>query len=173
MYTEQDVERIREVYTSYDYHDLGYIDAKDAKEAFIELGYEISLDEILKLLDALSKAHNAGKDSNDDELSSSRHSDSFNPDKIEFYLFMELLQRYSASKDDEANEEDILDAFIALGGNPNKTGTISINEMRSFCERFDLNFDVPKIAKENGISYEGNKLEYAQFKSLMSIKTQH
>ena len=35
MYTPDDVEKIKEVFNSYDYEDNGYIEAVDARDAFI------------------------------------------------------------------------------------------------------------------------------------------
>lgn len=134
-----------------------------------ELGYDITLEEMLKLIDEESASHELTRQSSEDSLSSARNSEGFNPDKIEFYLFMELLQKYSALKDDEANEEDILDAFSALGGNYNKSGTISMSDVKSFCEKFELSFDVMQLAKENNIPIDSHKLDFSQFKSILSI----
>ncbi|KAG2385643.1 hypothetical protein C9374_003458 [Naegleria lovaniensis] len=169
MQSPTEIDRIKEVYDSYDYQDLGYIEASDARDAFIELGYEITLDEMLKLIDEESTNHGLTRQSSQDSLNSARNSEGFNPDKIEWYLFMELLQKYSALKDDEANEEDLLDAFSALGGNYNKSGTVSLSDVKSFCEKFDLCFDVMQVAKEKNISIDGHKLDYAQFKAVLSF----
>lgn len=140
----------------------------------VELGYEITEEDLLSLIDELNQQNATAKEPTDDGLSTSRvESDSFSTDRIEFYAFVELLHRYSTAKDDAANEEDILEAFVALGGSRNKTGTIPLSELRSFCERFDLSFDVQKIASENNIPIDGHKLEYQQFKSVMSVQTRH
>jgi Ca2+-binding EF-hand superfamily protein len=47
--------------------------------------------------------------------------DESNTGKIEFYEFLRIYEKY---QDSEEDEQDMIDAFVAMGGNADKSGEI-------------------------------------------------
>ncbi|KAL9651831.1 hypothetical protein ABK040_000179 [Willaertia magna] len=142
---------------------LDYVDARGACDVFKELGYFISESDMFSLLGDLSYSMRE----NDDAIST-RSAMSYHSEKIDYFKFLQLFQIFKTQKENEGSEEDLVDAFIALGGNKNKSGYINISQINDLCLKFGLSFDIISIAKEANITVEDGKLDYFQFKSIMS-----
>ena len=67
-----------------------------------------------------------------------------------------------------SNEEDTLDAFVALGGESNKEGSIDAAELiRIIKHEFEMTIDIEKLIED--IDEDGSgQIEYDEFMSLLS-----
>ena len=67
-----------------------------------------------------------------------------------------------------SNEEDTLDAFVALGGEINGEGSIDAEKLiRIIKEEFEMTIDIEKLIQD--IDEDGSgKIEYDEFRQLLS-----
>ena len=67
-----------------------------------------------------------------------------------------------------SNEEDTLDAYVALGGEPDKEGYIDAQELiRIIKHEFEMTIDIEKLIQD--IDEDGSgQIEYDEFQSLLS-----
>ena len=67
-----------------------------------------------------------------------------------------------------SNEEDTLDAFVALGGEANKEGSIDASRLIEIIKHeFEMTIDIEKLI--NDIDEDGSgQIEYDEFMSLLS-----
>lgn len=72
-----------------------------------------------------------------------------------------------AKQAEQNDETDTLDAFIALGGNPDRTGEISVEKLRSTVKDFGLTIDIEKLIRETDTDHSGF-IDYAEFKVMMT-----
>eukprot|EP00826_Nyctotherus_ovalis_P047345 TRINITY_DN5436_c0_g1_i6.p1 TRINITY_DN5436_c0_g1~~TRINITY_DN5436_c0_g1_i6.p1 ORF type:complete len:241 (+),score=63.86 TRINITY_DN5436_c0_g1_i6:95-817(+) len=90
-------------------------------------------------------------------------------DPIDFEIFYELSQMIRDGESSAANNEelDYVDAFVALGGDPNKHGTISREKLVSvLLNDFELTLDMDKYMEVLG---EGvTEIDYDQFCILLN-----
>lgn len=69
----------------------------------------------------------------------------------------------------DVEQDNILCAFIGLGGNPDKSSTISCNKLKNMVDIFDLDLDVDALLKmldedENGV------VNYQEFEGLFTVR---
>ena len=57
--------------------------------------------------------------------------DEDNSGEIEFSEFCKVIIKHKAATAKNGDEGDTLDAFVALGGNPDKSGKISTDKLRA------------------------------------------
>ena len=76
-------------------------------------------------------------------------------------------QRNSQNK---SNEEDTLDAYVALGGNPDRSGHIDAHQLINIIKnQFEMTIDIEKLIAE----VDGDKsgmIEYEEFMDLLSFQ---
>ncbi|KAG2430717.1 hypothetical protein HYH02_013559 [Chlamydomonas schloesseri] len=86
---------------------------------------------------------------------------------IEFKEFVRVIQinKHMSAKD--ADEVDTLDAFVALGGNLDKSGRISVDKLRAICDEFELTINVDRLVKDADRDLNGF-LSYEEFRVLLS-----
>ena len=90
-----------------------------------------------------------------------------NTDKISMDQFKKLIAEQKRL-DGTSNEEDTLDAFVALGGLPNKDGYIDANRLIDIIKnQFQMTIDIEKLIEE--IDDDGSgQIEYDEFMTLLS-----
>ena len=59
-----------------------------------------------------------------------------------------------------------VDAFIALGGNADKTGEISTEKLRSIIKDFGLTIDIERLIREVDTDHSGY-IDYQEFAVMM------
>ena len=66
------------------------------------------------------------------------------------------------------NEEDTLDAFVAMGGQPNGEGYIDADKLiRIIKSEFEMTIDIEKLIQD--IDEDGSgRIEYDEFRNLLS-----
>lgn len=90
--------------------------------------------------------------------------------QLDFQQFIRSiqLQRELEHKIDKEQEGNYLQAFIAMGGNPDSTGAISAEKLRKVIkEDFGLTFKIDELLEDIETLQEG-LINYKEFKQLFS-----
>ncbi|KAK9825064.1 hypothetical protein WJX74_005608 [Apatococcus lobatus] len=88
--------------------------------------------------------------------------------QADFHDFLKIYQKFRTDTAKTTSDRDTKEAFVALGGNADASGTISADRLRKTLKGFELTLDLEsplaKLDKEQtGI------LTYQQFKALMTV----
>ena len=67
---------------------------------------------------------------------------------IDFQEFLQVIEKQRDSQGDTGEDWDMVSAFVALGGNPDKTGEIDIEKLRNTIEKFELTIDIEGLIEE-------------------------
>lgn len=98
--------------------------------------------------------------------------DEENTGKIEFYEFLRVYEEYqSIRKEDEMQDLSkfhSVDAFVAMGGNTDKTGSIDTEKLISVVRhQFEMTIDIERLIEE--LDEDGNHtIDFDEFKRLLS-----
>ena len=87
-----------------------------------------------------------------------------NPLKIDYNLFMKILLFLLNEKEGVSSEQinfDYIDAFVALGGNLDGSGFITVLLLKKALEEFQLCIDLKKVLIDIGV--EGDNIDYFLF----------
>jgi calmodulin len=86
--------------------------------------------------------------------------------EIEFYEFLRAFENQRGGKVDPEAEMDILDAFVALGGNKDKSGFIDSSSLaRVVRDEFGMTIRLDKLLEELDIDHDG-RISFSEFKNL-------
>ena len=61
----------------------------------------------------------------------------------------------------------MVSAFVALGGNPDKSGEINTDKLRATIEKFELTIDIERLIEETDTDASG-LIDYEEFKAMLS-----
>jgi hypothetical protein len=86
--------------------------------------------------------------------------------KVSLPLFCRYLQFLKGvHKQPEPKDADTLRAFVALGGNPDRTGVVNAEYLAFACKRFDLTINIEVLVKEVDTSNNG-LIDYDEFSAM-------
>jgi calmodulin len=87
---------------------------------------------------------------------------------IDFGEFLKVIEKQKERAAKYDDESDMVDAFVACGGNPDKTGHVQRDTLvKIIKEDFGLSIDLEKLIDE--IDEDGShEIEFSEFKSLLS-----
>ena len=91
--------------------------------------------------------------------------DDDNSGEIEFSEFLRVIENQHENDAAKNDESDTIQAFIALGGNEDKTGTISTEKLTAVCTEFGLTIDINALIKEFDADGSG-EVDYDEFKDM-------
>ena len=86
--------------------------------------------------------------------------------QIDFPEFLTVILNQKAATADQDDESDTVDAFIALGGNDDKTGQVSTDKLRGIIKDFGLTIDIERLIRETDLDHSGF-IDYDEFKTMM------
>lgn len=93
--------------------------------------------------------------------------DEDNTGKIEFHEFLKVYEQHQ-NAENEDDEQDFIDAFVAMGGNPDKSGSVKADELvRIIRIKFEMTIDIERLIDEVDTDHSG-EIEYEEFKALLS-----
>mmetsp|Transcript_5876 Transcript_5876/g.10458 ORF Transcript_5876/g.10458 Transcript_5876/m.10458 type:complete len:100 (-) Transcript_5876:324-623(-) len=93
--------------------------------------------------------------------------DEDNTGKIEFHEFLKVYEQHQ-NAENEDDEQDFIDAFVAMGGNPDKSGCVKADELvRIIRIKFEMTIDIERLIDEVDTDHSG-EIEYEEFKALLS-----
>jgi Ca2+-binding EF-hand superfamily protein len=147
---ENDVFLCQKAFMGLDEDLSGFISYCHLEEALNRVGLYPSFEEINKMITEL---------------------DAENKGAIAFEAFLELYRSQKVQEGD-SDDEDTLDAYVAVGGSEDKSGNVNasilINIIR---DEFQLTIDIERLIKEVDDSANG-LIEYDEFKTLLKTKKQ-
>ncbi|KIZ06761.1 Dynein light chain, flagellar outer arm [Monoraphidium neglectum] len=143
---EEELVLCRKAFQSFDKDGSGTIDVKELKAALSSMGQEMSDEELFVMI------HDVDED---------------NSGEIEFSEFCKVILKHkAAASDKEGAEADTLDAFVALGGNPDRSGKVSTEKLRATIKAFELTLDVDRLIKEVDLDRSGF-LDFKEFAAIL------
>ena len=123
----------------------GYIDTKNLKDALERVGEKVTEDETFRMI-SIADPENSGR--------------------LQFSDFKSLVLQ---KREDErgSSEEDLLDAFVAMGGQPDGEGSIDADKLISTIKKeFEMTIDIEKLIAEVDSDTSG-LIEFDEFKELL------
>eukprot|EP01027_Heterolobosea_sp_BB2_P006453 GEZU01009763.1.p1 GENE.GEZU01009763.1~~GEZU01009763.1.p1 ORF type:complete len:189 (-),score=60.23 GEZU01009763.1:38-604(-) len=160
--TDDQLYQIRAVFDSYDKDNTGTVDINNIVNMFNDLGFRVGDEDIFPLLTEFDDAH---KNSKKDEKYSDGFIDPTFLSYIEFDSFLQLFLHHRRNIAENNNENDLIDAFHAAGGNLDRTGQVSIEALRKAIDTFGLNFDIDRFMSDS----EGGTIGYTEFAALFTL----
>ena len=126
---------------AFDNDQLGFISVNDLRAALDRAGETVSQDEAYWMI-AVSDPENTGK--------------------IQFAQFKNLIND-KRENERGSSEQDLLDAFVAMGGEPDGDGAINADKLiKTIKEEFEMTIDIEKLIKE--IDEDGSgQIEFGEF----------
>jgi Ca2+-binding EF-hand superfamily protein len=130
---------------AYDHEQLGNICVNDLRAALERAGEIVTEDETYWMI-SMSDPENTGK--------------------IQFAQF-KLLINEKRENERGSSAEDLLDAFVAMGGEPDGEGAIDANKLiKTIKEEFEMTIDIEKLIQE--IDEDGSgQIEFGEFTALL------
>ncbi|PNW88936.1 hypothetical protein CHLRE_01g051250v5 [Chlamydomonas reinhardtii] len=144
--TDEEMDMCRKAFAMFDKDGSGTIDTKELRTALSALGQNPTEEDMFVMISQVDQ-------------DGSRC--------IEFKEFVRVIQINKQMSAKDADEADTLDAFVALGGNLDKTGRILVDKLRSICEEFELTVNVDRLVKDADRDLNGF-LSYDEFRALLS-----
>mmetsp|Transcript_43073 Transcript_43073/g.52237 ORF Transcript_43073/g.52237 Transcript_43073/m.52237 type:complete len:168 (+) Transcript_43073:216-719(+) len=145
----EEIEACREAFKTFDKDGSGTIDITELKSTLsITMGQQPTDEELFLMISQV-----------DDDGSG----------EIEFGEFLKVMENNKwlngtmEGNGRSEDETDTIEAFVALGGNKDKTGSVSFDRLRQVIADFDLTVDVDKLIAETDLDASGN-IDYNEFK---------
>lgn len=144
--SEEELIQCRKAFSQFDSNGNGTIDLRELKHAMNMMGQNPTDEELFVMMTQVDKDGSK---------------------EIEFSEFLQAIQMNKAMSARSEDEADTLDAFVALGGNYDKTGKILVDRLHSILEEFEMRIDIDRIIRE--VDKEGTgAIDFAAFKQIMS-----
>eukprot|EP00792_Barthelona_sp_PAP020_P005290 TRINITY_DN2584_c0_g2_i1.p1 TRINITY_DN2584_c0_g2~~TRINITY_DN2584_c0_g2_i1.p1 ORF type:complete len:157 (-),score=51.17 TRINITY_DN2584_c0_g2_i1:85-555(-) len=143
--TQSEIDACRSTFSRYARVEKGHIDMWQLRSCLSELNKEPPEEEFFRLIE---------------------HIDDNGTGKIAFNQFLQIIsnQKMLAKPDDD---NDTLEAFVALGGNPDKTGTVLIETINTTIAEYGLAHNVNDITQKFNDNDNG-KLDYESFALMLT-----
>jgi len=141
-----EIDKSQEAFKAFDKDGSGTIDKDELKKVLEEMGQKPQDEEIIKMISEV---------------------DTQNKGVIDFNDFLKVIAYHKQCQQNN-DESDTLDAFIAMGGNPDKSGKVDAKELiRIIRDEFKMTIDIERLIKEIDTDGSG-EIEYDEFKALLS-----
>ena len=144
--TKEEEQKCWEAFSAFDKDSSGFIDANELRIVLEMMGQKTSEEEIFRMI-AEADAENTGR--------------------ITYAQFKRVISDQKKNQS-LTNEEDTLDAFVAMGGLPNGDGYINAERLIQIIrDEFEMTIDIEKLIQD--IDEDGSgKIEYDEFRNLLS-----
>ncbi|GMH40898.1 hypothetical protein BSKO_08802 [Bryopsis sp. KO-2023] len=140
-----EIETCRRAFASFDKDNSGTIDVKELQETLAALGQHPSEEDLFIMISQV--------DEDDSGV-------------IEFPEFLRVIEKQKEALALSNDESDTIDAFVALGGNPDMTGEVSTEKLRQTIKEFELTIDMDALIKAADTNGTG-MIEYKEFKTIL------
>ena len=144
--SQQEIEKAHDAFEKFDVDHSGCNDAWELKEAMKSLGQNPTDEEVFGLL-AQVNTDGSGN--------------------IDFQEFLQVIEKQRDSQGDTGEDWDMVSAFVALGGNADKSGEIDIDKLRDMINKFELTIDIEGLIEETDKDGSG-LIDYGEFKAMLS-----
>jgi len=144
--TETEINKSREAFHAFDIDGSGTIDRDELRKVLEEMGQKPTEEEIFKMINEI---------------------DNSNKGVIDFNDFLKVIAYHKQCQLNN-DENDTLDAFVAMGGFPDKGGKIDAKKLIEIIrDEFNMTIDIERLIKEIDTDGSG-EIEYEEFKNLLS-----
>ncbi|KAK9809046.1 hypothetical protein WJX72_008371 [[Myrmecia] bisecta] len=140
-----ELEMCRKAFAGFDTDNSGTIDAKELKLVLQALGQAPSDEELFVMISQVDEDRSG---------------------EIEFPEFLKVVEKQKKDAAQQNDETDTVEAFVALGGNHDKTGTVSVDTLRRTVKEFELTIDLDAMLKELDKDSSGT-IDFGEFKKLL------
>ena len=144
--SQQEIEKAHDAFEKFDVDHSDCIDAWELKEAMKSLGQNPTDEEVFGLLAQV---------------------DTDGSGNIDFQEFLQVIEKQRDSQGDTGEDWDMVSAFVALGGNADKSGEIDIDKLRDMINKFELTIDIEGLIEETDKDGSG-LIDYGEFKAMLS-----
>eukprot|EP00002_Diphylleia_rotans_P002899 TRINITY_DN1189_c0_g1_i1.p1 TRINITY_DN1189_c0_g1~~TRINITY_DN1189_c0_g1_i1.p1 ORF type:complete len:136 (-),score=41.35 TRINITY_DN1189_c0_g1_i1:297-704(-) len=128
--TQEEIDKCREAFDAFDKDNSGSIDMWELRGILQAMGQDPTEEELFQMISEV-----------DDDGSGC----------IEFSEFLKVIASQKAQSVQVDDDSDTVDAFVAMGGNPDKTGQISVDKLIKTIKEFGLTIDIEVSSKKEGI----------------------
>ena len=132
------------------------INIYELQDSFRALGQNVTQNDMFKLL-------TYGVEAPDED-----HEAFFATIHIDFHDFVRLLEVLKEQFMNSDTDMDTLDAFVAMGGEPDKSGEISASKLTKTIIDFGLTIDIEKLIQEADTDNSG-LIDYDEFSEMLNI----
>jgi len=141
------IQKCREAFNTFDADGSGTIDTQEMKLLLEAIGESPTEEELFRFM----------ADVDEDGTG-----------EIEFAEFLRAFEKQRGGQQEIEDEEDTIDAFIALGGEPDKTGFIDIKKLvKVVKEEFSMTIKIERLVEELDKDKDG-KLNFHEFAALFA-----
>lgn len=135
----------RAAFKRYDINGDGRLDIWEIKQVFKDVGIQPSEDDIKQITQAI---------------------DNSNEDGLTFEEFVSVMEKEHGSKE-EGDERETLEAWVALGGSLDHTGSIDSDKLKKIINDFSLTVNIDELLELLDSDGSG-QIEYDEFRLLFS-----
>jgi len=146
MLAQDEIDKCREAFARFDKDNSGTIDASELKHTLIAIGQNPTDEEIFTMIAQV-----------DDDGSGC----------IELSEFLKVYERQKQIQNEADDETDLIDAFVAMGGNSDKSGRVEAEKLRKTIKAFELTINIDKLIRETDTDNSGF-IDYDEFKTMLS-----
>ncbi|KAA0157597.1 hypothetical protein FNF27_00520 [Cafeteria roenbergensis] len=147
--TQEEVKGCRDAFLAFDVDRSGTIDVWELKSVLEAMGQRPTEDELFSLISEV-----------DSDFSGT----------IDFSEFLRIIEKQKEKATAHNDEQDFIDAFVACGGNEDKSGVVKKETLvKIIKEDFGLTIDIEELIDAVDTDKSG-EIEYDEFKSLLSKK---
>eukprot|EP00591_Stephanopyxis_turris_P003691 CAMPEP_0195525224 /NCGR_PEP_ID=MMETSP0794_2-20130614/25550_1 /TAXON_ID=515487 /ORGANISM="Stephanopyxis turris, Strain CCMP 815" /LENGTH=151 /DNA_ID=CAMNT_0040655633 /DNA_START=95 /DNA_END=550 /DNA_ORIENTATION=+ len=144
--TQAQIDACRDSFAAYDKDHSGTIDAWELRQVLESMGQKPTDEEVFNLISTV-----------DEDMSQT----------IDFPEFLTVIKRQMIEAERSKDESDILDAYIACGGNDDKSGAVHRDMLVQIIKGdFGLPIDIESLINKVDTSANG-EIEYNEFKALL------
>ncbi|OMJ92473.1 hypothetical protein SteCoe_4818 [Stentor coeruleus] len=148
---EDQISKCKSIFSQFDKDGTGRIDRFELRvvlerKSYIEMGQKPTEEELFSMINEV---------------------DENNTGKIEFYEFLKVYEKNQKAHDRD-DEEDLIDAFVAMGGNKDKSGIIDTEKLINVIRhQFEMTIDIEKLIEEIDED-QNHTIDFDEFKRLLS-----
>ena len=150
---DQELDRLQEdkvwdAFMAFDYDRMGQMETSDLKNALEHLGEKVTEDEVFLMI---------------------ANADPSNSGQLQYAQFKQLIQE-KRENEGGSTEEELLEAFVAMGGQPDGDGFIDADKLiHTIKNEFEMTIDIENLILE--IDEDGSgEIEFDEFKELLGGK---
>mmetsp|Transcript_42711 Transcript_42711/g.71274 ORF Transcript_42711/g.71274 Transcript_42711/m.71274 type:complete len:155 (-) Transcript_42711:56-520(-) len=144
--TNQEIEQCRTAFQQFDRDSSGTIDSNELKETLEAMGQHPTDEEVFSMLNLI-----------DDNGSGT----------CDFSEFLKVILDQKLQQLDVDGELDTIAAFVAMGGNEDKSGVITSEKLSKTIKDFELLIDIDQLISQTDRDNSGY-IDYMEFKSMLA-----
>ncbi|ETV68720.1 hypothetical protein H257_15315 [Aphanomyces astaci] len=147
LLTQEEIDACRDSFVHFDKDGSGTIDKYELAKVLEAMGQKPSEEELFQMISEVDDDHSG---------------------EIEFPEFLRVIETQKRRAMEYDDESDFIDAYVACGGGPDKTGHVERRVLVHLIKKdFGLPIDIDKMLDELDTDGSG-EIEYDEFKALLS-----